>query len=132
MAAPLGGQPGARIEMRLTLSAKSSDTHSSCRPATHAGQKVAEPRLRGESSACVGGCMPFMAMRMMRVGRRGGSGADCGKGDGDGLVRATVHPVAVEDVGDCLDVAAAVAGKAEHAKQEEEVQKLRARSMMDQ
>ena len=65
-----------------------------------------------------------MAKWRMRIERKEGRGVDGGMEGGDGLVSATVHPVAVEDVGDRLDVATAVAGEAEHAKQEEKVQKL--------
>ncbi len=42
------------------------------------------------------------------------------------MVRVTVHPVAVEDVGDGLDATIAMAGEAKHAKLEEDIQKLHA------
>jgi hypothetical protein len=58
--------------------------------------------------------------------------ADWGKGNRGGLVHATVHPVAVEDVRDGLDVATKMAGEAEHAKQEEEIQELQVDQMIGQ
>ncbi len=48
-------------------------------------------------------------------------------GGGGGLVRAAVDPVAVEDVGNGLDITAAMAGEAEHTQEEEEVEELQVR-----